>query len=236
MNGWRFRPGVTVSVAAAAFVALCIAAGTWQTRRAEYKERLAAQLDERGGAPIVDLGPGLVAAEDLAFRRVRVRGEYLADKGLLLDNRIHNGVVGYEVLTPLRLQGGDAYVLVNRGWTKAPPTRSELPKVTTPSGPQQVEGVATLPPERVFELGSPATGPVWQHFLMERYASWSGLSLQPIVLQQTNDANDGLIREWARPDSGVAKHRGYALQWYTFALLTAILYVSLNLKRRPVGA
>jgi surfeit locus 1 family protein len=178
-----------------------------------------------------------VDAPDMAFRRLRVRGAYVPEKGILLDNRVLNGRVGYEVLMPVRIEGGDMHVLVNRGWAAAPPTRAELPSVATPAGVQEIEGVAVLPPERVFELGDGApAGVVWQHFLMERYERWSGLKLQPVIVQQTGDAADGLSREWARPDTGVQKHRGYAMQWYIFAILTLVLYVSLNLRRRSPDA
>jgi cytochrome oxidase assembly protein ShyY1 len=34
----------------------------------------------------------------------------------------------------------------------------------------------------------------------------------------------------------VQKHRGYAMQWYIFAILTLVLYVSLNLRRRSPDA
>jgi surfeit locus 1 family protein len=235
MSGWRFRwPGLAVTAAAVAVIAVCVAAGNWQTRRAEYKEGLAMQLDRRAAAPVAALGAAPVDGDEWAYRRVRVRGTFVPEKGVLLDNRVLRGRVGYEVLTPVRIEGGDRHVVVNRGWIAAPPTRAELPKVATPAGVQEIEGVAVLPPERVFELGEGApAGPVWQHFLMERYAQWSGLALQPVVVQQTGDAADGLVRDWPRPDTGVQKHRGYALQWYLFAILTAILYVSLNLRRGP---
>jgi hypothetical protein len=39
------------------------------------------------------------------------------------------------------------------------------------------------------------------------------------------------LGDWERPDAGVDRNRGYALQWYSFALLAAILYAVLNFKR-----
>jgi surfeit locus 1 family protein len=233
MSGWRFRwPGAVVTAAAIAVVALCVAAGTWQTRRAQFKEALAAELDRRAAAPAATLGAAAVVGDDWRYRRVRVRGSYVPEKGVLLDNRTLRGRVGYEVLMPLRIDGGNRHVVINRGWIAALPTRAALPQIHTPPGVQEVEGVAVLPPARVFELGDgvPA-GPVWQHFLMDRYAQWSGLELQPVVVQQAGDPADGLVREWQRPDTGVQKHRGYALQWYLFAIVTIVLYVSLNFRR-----
>jgi surfeit locus 1 family protein len=72
---------------------------------------------------------------------------------------------------------------------------------------------------------------VWQNLRLDRYRAWSKLELQPIVIQQTNDAGDGLVREWDRLDAGADRHRGYALQWFSLAALAVVLYVVLNLKR-----
>jgi len=59
--------------------------------------------------------------------------------------------------------------------------------------------------------------------------------LQPIVLQQTSDTHDGLVRQWKRPDQGVNTHRAYALQWYAMGVLVVILYFALNLRRGAGG-
>jgi surfeit locus 1 family protein len=239
MSRWRFRPGWIPSVAAIAFVALAITAGNWQMRRAVEKEDRADTSAARAKEPPATVGPAPVEGAELVWRNVQVQGEYMADKAILLDNRVLRGRVGYEVLTPLRIADADArlsstYVVVDRGWVPAGATRAALPQVPTPAGVQRVEGLATVPPLRVFELGeSPPTGRVWQHFLLDRYRAWSALQLQPIVILQTNEAADGLIRDWTPPEAGSVKHRSYALQWYSFAILTVILYVVLNLKRTP---
>jgi cytochrome oxidase assembly protein ShyY1 len=61
------------------------------------------------------------------------------------------------------------------------------------------------------------------------------LKLQPFVIEQASDAQDGFVRQWERPDAGVDRHRSYALQWYSFAFLTVVLYVVLNFKRVGSG-
>jgi surfeit locus 1 family protein len=74
-------------------------------------------------------------------------------------------------------------------------------------------------------------GIVWQNLVLARYAKWSGLKLQPVVLQQTSEAADGLVRVWERPDSGADRHRGYAFQWYALAATILISYVALSFRR-----
>ncbi len=237
MSGRRqFRPGLAVTAATIAFCALTVALGLWQARRAGEKEALQAALDAHAAGPRVALTAAPVAAEAIASRRVAAQGEYAGRFGVLLDNKVHRGRVGYRVVTPLRLAGGDVHVLVDRGWVAAGRTRAELPQIPVPAGPQTVEGVAVVPPARAYELRPDAPrNAVWQHLLLEGYQEWSGLRLQPFVIQQTNDAGDGLVREWDRPDAGADRHRGYALQWFALAILAAVLYVVLNLKR-PAAA
>ena len=48
---------------------------------------------------------------------------------------------------------------------------------------------------------------------------------------------DALARQWPRPDAGMDKHRGYALQWFSFAGIGLIVWVLLSLRRTgPKGA
>ena len=206
--------------------------GNWQTRRAEEKLALGRELDNAARHAVLVLPSRPVAEHDYEFRHVSARGEYAPKYTVLLDNKVLNGTAGYQVLTPLRIAGGDMYVLVNRGWVAAGLRREDLPQVRTPAGTQTVEGIALVPNPYIFELGTKTEeGVVWQNLVLARYAKWSGLKLQPIVMQQTSAAADGLARVWARPDTGVNKHRGYAFQWYALATTILIAYVAYSFKR-----
>lgn len=230
---YRFAPSWVMTLAAIAFCTLTVSLGNWQTRRADVKLVRQAAVEQGLAAMPVAVSGAPVAAADMEWRRVTARGEYDGRHEILLDNRVHNGRPGFEVITPLKLEGGDRWLLVNRGWTPGGATRADLPKVVPTSGRVTVEGIAVVPPDKVYELGSGApAGRVWQHLRLDRYAAWSGLALQPFVLQQTNDAGDGLVRAWPRPDLGVDKHKAYALQWYVLAALTVVLYVVLNIERK----
>ncbi len=226
-----------MTVATLAFCALTVALGLWQTRRAAEKESLQAVLDSRAAEPRLTLPPVPAAAGAMALRRVSAHGEYVERFGILLDNKVRHGRVGYEILTPLRIAGGSVHVLVNRGWVAAGRTRHDVPRVSSPGGPQTVEGIAVVPGARIYELGiDTPRNAVWQHLVLDRYRAWSGLELAPFVIQQTNDAGDGLAREWDRPDTGADRHRSYALQWFSLAALAVVLYVVLNLKRSRADA
>lgn len=227
-----FRPAFLPGVAALVAIALTVALGNWQSRRAEEKAALGRDLDAAARHAVLALPPAPVDAHGYEFSRVSARGEFSARHTILLDNKVLRGVAGYQVLTPLKISGGDRYVLVNRGWVAAGVRRESLPQIRTPAGTETVEGVAVVPSSHILELDAKTEeGIVWQNLVLARYAKWSGLKLQPVVLQQTNNAADGLVRVWDRPDTGADKHRGYAFQWYALAATILISYVVVSFKR-----
>ena len=59
------------------------------------------------------------------WQPVSMRGVWLADRTILIDNRVHGGRPGYHVMTPLRLDDGEV-VLVRRGWVAVGPDRSVI--------------------------------------------------------------------------------------------------------------
>lgn len=235
--GRNFRPGLVPSFAAAGFIALTLALGVWQTRRAEEKIALGLKLDEAAKRPVLSVPSERADAEGFERRRVAARGRFLARTTLFLDNHVFRGTAGYQVFTALKLEGGgDVEVLVKRGWIAAG-DRSRLPRVLTPQGLQTIEGTAVVPSSRFLELApEAASGALRENLVLPREEKRLGLKLQPFVIEQTSDAPDGLVRVWERPDTGVERHRSYALQWYSFAALVAVLYVALGFKRAAPAA
>jgi len=231
ISGYRFRPGWLMTVVTLAALIVTVSAGNWQRGRAQEKEALQRKLDAWAVQAPVNV-PTTRVDDNYAYRRVQAVGRYDARHAILLDNKVYRNQAGYHVVTPLRLGDSDMHVLVVRGWAPGGRTRADVPRVATPEGVQHVEGIASVPSQRVLELAKVQPGYVWQNLLLDRYAAWTGLKLQPFVILQTNDAGDGLVRDWPRPDAGIDKHKMYAAQWYLFAALSVILYVVLNVKRQ----
>ena len=141
-------------------------------------------------------------------------------------------MVGYHIITPLRIGASSMHVLVNRGWAAAERDRSKLPEVITPSGPLVVSGIATTATQKTLELSKEVvSGQVWENLDLERYRDVTGLQLQPVMILQQDGTKDNLIREWARPDLGIGKNLGYAAQWFAMALAVLIIYLVLSVKR-----
>ena len=207
-SGYSFRPRAWALAAAVAACAAFVALGNWQARRADEKRVLGAELEKK---------------------RLTLSGEFRPEHTVFLDNRIRNHRAGYEVVTPLRVDG--EHVLVLRGWVEAGKTRDALPQVRTPGGTVRVEGIALENLPRVMQLKEDAESKVRQSVDIKEFAAQSGLRLRPYFLEQHSPADDGLLRDWPRPDAGAEKHESYSLQWYSFAALAAVLFIVLSFRR-----
>lgn len=210
--------------------ALGIALGSWQTRRGDEKAALQARLDAAEAAAPVVVSSNSAAAEVAAAlpRGVRLRGEFLPERTVFVDNRWLDGAAGFYVITPLRVTE-ELTVLVNRGWVardSRDPAR--VPKVELPPGPATIDGLAVARVPRLLELGQKPqlqVPGIWPNLEPGEYGRVSGLAVAEFVVQQTSAMPDNLRRAWPRPSAGIEKHRGYALQWYGLAALSAGLTV-----------
>lgn len=229
---FEFRPRLLTTVLACAGVVLTFFLGQWQIGRADYKQSLQLRQDALAREPAVRIDGALMGADDVLLRRVEVRGEFDPKYTVFLDNRLYRHQPGYHVATPLRITGSNRYVLVNRGWVAANPDRS-LPSVKTPEGEQLVKGTAVAYSDRYIELSTKvAEGNVWQNLVLERYHQATRLDLQPFLIQQDSEADDGFRREWSRPDLGRNTHLAYAFQWYALSLAMLVYYLVTHVKRR----
>lgn len=208
--------------------------GHWQWEKAETKFARQAELDTRSQGTLLEM-PGQPAdAESLRYHRFVLRGEYDAARQVLIDNRVHAGQAGYHVVTPFKLKGSEAHVLVNRGWVPAGSERKVLPQVPPPAGPIVLTGVAVVPPGRFFTLGGTAAGsagPVWQNLDLERFRSSVDYPLQPVVIQLDAASPSGYVRDWPRPDERADRNLGYAVQWFGFAFASLCIWLYFLLRR-----
>ena len=228
------------SLTAALLVPVFCALGFWQLQRAHEKRALQAEYDRRATQPPVVLGTAQRTADEVQFFRVRADGIFETEYQVLWDNRIHHGVVGFHVITPFHIAGGETRVLVNRGWVPAGASRRDLPPTGTPRGTVTIRGVAVVP-RREFGLGeldalNRSRVTVWQHLDLPRYAKEVGWSMLPIVVLLDPQSPGGFVREWARLDVGAAVHQGYAFQWFMLAAAVVVLYVVLLVRARRRAA
>lgn len=221
---------ITVLLASSGF-----ALGQWQTRRAQEKEVWADQIRQRAQLPAQVLTGATPAGQVATFSKLQLRGRFIADWPLYLDNRPLHGKAGMYVLMPFSIEGSRQHVLVARGWqARDPQERTRLPKLPTPSGSVMLEGIARDQLDRVMQLGPAEVlrpGGMIQNLELEKLAKVSGLQFYPFIVEQTSEADDGLLRDWPLPSTGADKHRAYAFQWYALTVVAVLFFVVTGFRR-----
>ncbi len=231
---------VVVLVAAALAVAVTARLGWWQLDRAQQKLDLQARITARGSLPPLpqaELPRNEAAAAAQHYRPVQLRGRWLHERTVYLDNRQMNARQGFFVVTPLLLadggRPGDA-VLVQRGWMPRDFTdRSRLQPLPAQPGEVLVTGRLAPPPSRLLAMAEAEQGPIRQNLDVSAFAAETGLALRPLSVQQTQPVQpvpaeglpsttwpeDGLLRSWPAVAVDVGKHHGYAFQWFSLSAL-----------------
>ncbi|MCV2354578.1 SURF1 family protein [Paucibacter sp. B2R-40] len=213
--------------------------GVWQLDRAHQKESLQAavqakaELEPLQTADLRALSKSPDELKRQLQRRVVLRGTWLGERTVFLDNRSMSGRTGFYVVTPLLLEGQSGLVLVQRGWSpRDAADRSRLQNVPTPAGLVSVSGRLIAAPSKVYEFADAPVGPIRQNLDLPAYEREIGQTIWPVTVLQTDDvqvsnqvAPDGLLRAWQAPDAGLHKHYGYAFQWFLLSALILGLYV-----------
>lgn len=228
-----------IMVAALVGIVVTALLGRWQLARAAQKEAIEAAIEQRQALPVLD-GTSLASADEatLMHRRVSLRGRWVAQKTVYLDNRQMFGRPGFFVLTPLQLSP-DRAVLVQRGWiARNFEDRSRLEPVSTPDGPVEITARIAAAPSRLYDFAAPEQGnsPIRQNLDLAVFRRETGLPLASLTAVQTGAASEGLQRQWPAVTTGVERHYGYAFQWFGLCALIVFLYAWFQFIRRPRAA
>jgi surfeit locus 1 family protein len=230
----RFAPTLLATVLTIVAIAGFVRLGVWQLSRAAEKESLQSQY-RAGQQSTIELTAG--NAHSLArYQRIRARGRYDSARQILLDNMPSAmGQPGYRVVTAFALEQ-DGWILVDRGWRPWGATRSDLPDVTVGEDVRTIAGQLGTLPRPGVRLRATAASSSWPRVLNfpEHAALEQALERKvlPGLVLLDADQPDGFERVWqARIDLGSDQHLGYAVQWFAFAAVAAVLYVIMGLRR-----
>jgi surfeit locus 1 family protein len=233
-----FAPSLSlfvVVVLAAVFVRL----GFWQWDRGVQREAQWAQF-AHGTDQLLELGTRAPSGLPL-YQRVSVSGALDGGHQFLLDNRVFHGRAGFEVLTPLT-RSALPTLLVDRGWVPFGGLRTQLPDVTLEAaGAVTLTGrIANLPSAGLASgRAAPAPGGAWPKVTsyprVDELAAALGAPVSPRILLLDPHSPYGYERDWQPPGLPPLRHFGYALQWWSFAVLALVAWVVVRLHpRRPV--
>ncbi len=238
----EFKPTLFGTLITIICIPIFIKLGFWQYEKAALKQKIQANFEHANTNQTPNLKDYISNSEHLEFKKVEVDGEYDTAFQILIDNKVENSLAGYHVITPLKIQNSDTYVLVNRGWIQGNKTRADIPVFDTPKGTQKIKGMAWLPTKKIFTLEEKEKEQagikslpwqlVWQNLDMQKYIKTAPIKILPVIVKLDNDSPaGGFVRNWEMSADRIVTHLGYAYQWFGFAFATLIIYLYLSIKK-----
>ena len=221
------------------FVPLFIALGFWQLARAEQKQIISDRWELRRQLPPQSLDMLPTDPQQLAYRQVTMRGNFVPGRNFLLDNRINNGRYGVEVISVFELSESHQWVLVNRGWVAADPSRRTLPVVPSavpttgmdsmPGEELQLQGYVYVAPGESYTLGAISSDSNWPRLVqaldIAALAEMLDKPTFPFAVRLAQDSPAALLVDWPLLNARPEKHQAYAVQWFSMALVLALFFV-----------
>lgn len=210
--------------------------GLWQYNKAQAKLEIQSSYNASLDHESQSLPTNLHDPELWRHKKVKIKGHYDTQFQILLDNQVEGSRAGFHVLTPLKIEGSNQYVLVNRGWVPGGATHNELPVIETPKQPIEVVGLVWVPSKKIFTLESAAEqnqwNQVWQHMDLARYQRTVAIEVLPVVIKLDSNSNaGGFIRNWQLPADKIATNMGYAYQWFGFAIASILIFLYTSIKK-----
>lgn len=205
-----------------AAAAVCVRLGAWQlSRLTERRATNAAALAQRTRPEVPVTG----LQGERSNRRVRAAGSFDRAYEVVIRGQAYREAPGVHVVTPLRLEGSDSAVLVNRGFLPAADgATADLEDAGEP-GPVEVAGIA-------FEVGSaPDSG---QPVTSRGQTTWRRVDLAAVRARTPYPVMDVVIvrgppdtagpypRRVPPPALSDGPHLNYAIQWFSFATIAAV--------------
>ncbi len=223
---------------------VCARLGVWQIDRAQERGQIAAKHEAEEATQTTPVELGEVFAPQSSFpgalvgKRVRVTGEFEPVGQMFVEGRVHDGELGYLVLTPMRVTDDGSN---GQSWAglSGPPTlpvvRGWVPSVddaySPPQGPVELTGY--LQASEAVALGTVAPGVTDSISSGALANQWDGPIYSGYLVQSVSDpVGDAAVSALPRPtiEGGTGlnlQNLFYAIQWWVFGGFALALWVRL---------
>ena len=221
--------------------------GVWQLDRRQ--QRLARNADliaklEQPPLSLNDVAAGLTTTsedrDEIRNIRATASGRFDYEHQLLLVQQVYQDSLGSRLLTPLLLDGSDKAVMVDRGWIPIASDAADpaaWAQYNANTGPVSVSGF--MQPSQ--QVGRPAEVKAnqparltWYQADLPAIAPQMPYEILPVyLLQSPAAAGDQAPPYRVDPEIDLSEgpHLGYALQWFSFAIVAGVVYLRVASQR-----
>lgn len=229
-NSYYFVPSFFPSLVVILLFPLLFYLGVWQIHRGDLKKHIQTVFLQRSLSTPINLNKKNDVEFEKNYFPAVMQGYFDNQHTFLLENRIYLHRVGYEILTPFKLNEGKKIILVNRGWVPQGRDRKQLPKIPTFDDQINLHGLIVFPNktfcfksayERSWPKRIQAINPA---FLKEN-------NFQSFIFVINSRSIYSFIPHWQPIVLPARRHYAYAFQWFGLSLTLIIVYFVTHLRR-----
>lgn len=209
--------------------------GFWQLDRLEWRRGMNTQTTARLNAPPVAVADNTVWEDDWHDRQATARGVFDYRNQIGIKNRFYKEEAGIHLLTPMRLEGSDLILMVDRGWIPQAWVLGDWSEYDEGAGPVEVRGLLQdanpYPPGSDIDV---SPGSLYHREDLALLGRVLDMDVAPmfLLLQPVEGDAPG----WPRRQSkdlhlSEGNHLSYAIQWFLFSLILGVGYVLMVRKR-----
>ena len=227
---WTFLSRLPFVATLVTFVCVVImfALGNWQLQRAEQKTARLLAVEQAAKTAQVDLQQVIRGnIDNMLDMPVNFEGAADAEQFFLLDNKIHKGRVGYQVLVPMQTYSGT--VMTNFGWVAGTGSRDILPSIHIVTEKARYAGVISLPLDNIMVKETAVVDGDWPKVLQQTdlkvIQQHYNKQVLPFVVLLTADEKSAFVRDWQPVVMAPEKHMAYAAQWFLLAFAGLVIFI-----------
>jgi len=208
-------------------IIICFSLGLWQLNRYSQKQQM---LNDTLSANSEKTELAITAAdlsrtqnnEDVLGKTVNIKGSFITDSLIRLDNKMFNSSYGIDLFSLFREQTSSKVYLVNMGWLEVGNKRERLKQAFDFTGIHTLQAeIANLPSKPPFiseENFRDERQPDLWLFVNKKYLTKQyEVSIEDLILVNLEPTDKLLYRTTIKEDNSFM-HIMYAIQWFLFAL------------------
>ena len=198
-------------------VLLCLWAAQWQYQRGVDRHARNVLIAEQSQLPPIEFKNLLGNIADYEWRKISLRGSFDDKNQILLRNRYHDGMYGFEQLTLFVFD--ERKIWVDRGWVKAGSDATVPPQLQpTNQGLISIDGRlrldSSLPRGKFFAVANDS-----ERNLVSQLDARRGIQTEKFYIDLISASDDSMNPDVPvdLPELSDGPHMAYALQWLFFA-------------------
>lgn len=229
---WTITLSLPYLVLGLMLVSLFVRLGYWQLSRAVEKQSMLVAQAQRGTLAPQSLPNELRGLDN--YTPVVIQGRYEPRHTFIIQNRYLKHRLGVQIVTAFKVEKSGKSVLVDRGWLPSEQAKSAWLEEHTIRSLITLKGFV-YNPGKPFKLNDKLDAPGQWPLLLPQYdedvmRDHLSSASYPFIIVTFENMPGSFLNNFEAVSMSPERHRGYAIQWFAFAVVAATAFISLSIR------